>query len=272
MNIPDPAIVDRDGQFESHKLERVTAEPSGERPGWSLYFEEGMGIWCPGDLCTQDPVPGETARLYGQGFGYQVRGIVIDGRIYRYQTEDEMDAEHAAFVAEEHAKRQVALEREMPDRDRRRAALPEPFRLRLDGFEQARPDWRRDREVYELFCCEEAALIAGHFANKGADLGERLGLLHAFRTASTEDEKAELPGLKYDEHSGNTWGCANCLAEIYLANPDLVPQMHASICPIVGCETCGCFASRPEAKTVAAAIALEARNEFLAALFPEVKG
>lgn len=248
MNIPDPAVVDRDGQFETYKVESATPQTSGDRRGWSIYFEQGSGIWCPATLCQQDPIPGETARLYGQGFGYPVRGIVIEGRVYSYQTEEEMEAAHEAAVAEERARRQVELERDRSERDRRRAALPEAFRLRLDGFEQARPEWRRDHESYELFCCEEAALIAAHFASRGNDIAERLALMNVFREASLEDEKAELPGLKYGEHSGNTWGCANFLAQLYLKEPELLPKAHGAICPIVGCQIYGCYASRPEAR------------------------
>jgi hypothetical protein len=244
MNQPDPAIVDRDGQFESYKIETVTAEPSGERPGWLLDFEEGSSIWCPAALCQQAPVPGETARLYGEGFGYVVRGVAIDGRVYRYQTEEEQEAEHAAHVDEEKTKRQALLEREMPDRDRRRAALPEPFRLRLEGFIAARPNWRRDCESYELFCCEEAALIAAHFAGR-ENAAEQID---RFRAASTEDEKAELPGLRYAEHSGNTWGCSSVLAQAYLVSPELVPRVHGALCPLIGCQEYGCYAARPEAK------------------------
>ena len=55
---------DTDRQYEEH---RITKVEDGEI-GWSLYFD-GMGILCPGDLCEQAPAIGETARLYGKGYG-----------------------------------------------------------------------------------------------------------------------------------------------------------------------------------------------------------
>jgi hypothetical protein len=130
----------------------------------------------------------------------------------------------------------------MPERDRRRAALPEAFRLRLDGFERARPDWRRDHEGYELFVCEEAAMLSTFFADKGLDA------LAAFQNAPFEEQRSTLPALRLDEHSGNTWGAACAFAATYIRHPGLVPKMHGAICPVVGCQVAGCFAARPEAK------------------------
>lgn len=65
---------DTDRQYEEH---RITEVVPGEL-GWSLYFES-MGLFCPGNECEQAPAAGETARLYGKGFGYPVRGIVREG-------------------------------------------------------------------------------------------------------------------------------------------------------------------------------------------------
>ncbi len=226
---------DLDQQFEAYRLESVDA--TMDPAGWHLRFDGSVGVWCPASQCTETPKPGETVRLYGKGLGYAVRGIIIEGRVYRYLTEAQEKAAHAQWVLDQERQRQEKLDRELPDRDARRAALPEPFRLRVEGFIAARPNFRRDHEGYELFVCEEAAKMAAHFA------GDIDGLTRFVR-ADLEAQKASVPGLKYGEHSGNTWGAACNLARLFLKHPNLVPAQHGALCPLVGCREYGCFAAR----------------------------
>lgn len=227
---------EQDSQYQSEKIANV--EASGER-GWFLTFEGGSGIFCTNEHCAQTPQPGETARLYGKGFGYQVRGIVIDGRVYRYLTEAEEEQRRRNWLLEQQNSRQQQLDSERPERDLRRAALPEPFRLRLDGFEAARPEWRREFEAYELFCCEEAARMAERF--KTADA------LREFNKLDHDGQKEAAPELRMSEHSVNTWGASLNLAVLFLEQPDLVPLQHGALCPLVGCQDYGCHAVRKEA-------------------------
>lgn len=224
-----------DAQFTEQRIAKVADQKDGK--GWSLEFEDGWSLYCPRDQCDQAPVPGETARLYGKGLGHQVRGIVIDARVYSYLTDTEDQARHEAWIVGETIKRQDELDRSLADRDRRRAALPSRFQERLAGFEAARPDWRRDHEGYELFVCEEAVKLAERFS------GDVAGL-RAFWASSFEEQKAAFPGLAYDQHSGNTWGAAGMLARLYLERPVDVPLMHGALCPLVGCGALGCAAAR----------------------------
>ncbi len=224
---------ERDAEFIEYRIESV--EPN-EGYGWTLSLEDGGGIGCPDSECKQAPVPGETARLYGKGFGYQVRGIVINARVYRYLTEEQEAARHAQWCRDEEAKRQAKLDTELADRDARRAKLPAPFRERIEGFIAARPDWRRDHEGYELFVCEEAAELAQHLQTPEA--------MRAFAAASYDEQKRQAPQLKYSEHSGNTFGAMGALARRALESPELVPKMHGALCPLVGCKEYGCFAAR----------------------------
>ncbi len=83
--IPDPAVIERDGQFNRYTIDRAT--PSSDGTGWLLHFVGGAGTFCTNELCSRPPVAGESARLYGRGFAWPVRGIVIDGRVYRYEPE-----------------------------------------------------------------------------------------------------------------------------------------------------------------------------------------
>lgn len=222
---------DTDTQYTEHRITAVKGELSDEL-NWWLHFD-GTALACPGDQCNVAPVPGETARLYGKGLGSVVRGIIIEGRVYKYLTEEQEAERHAAWVAEENRQRDERAESERAARDQRRAALPPAMRERLAVFEARNPMWRRDYESYELFVCEEAALLAAHF---GADVA---ALLEFTKKPSAEQSEI-LPGLKLDEHSGNTWGAAVGLARRLMIDPKLVMRAHGALCPLVGCEDYGC--------------------------------
>lgn len=234
------SAIDRDTQYFAERVKG--AEPDENGKGWTLSLEEGGCIWLTSEHCQVQPQPGETARLYGKGFGYDVRGIAIGGRVYRYKSEEVAQADHVEWVTQQERERQAQLEASLPERDARRAKLPEIFQARVLGFIEARPHWRRDHEGYELFVCEEAAAISAHFAGNPEGLA-------AFRGLPYEEQKATVPGLRYDQHSGNTFGAACALARCRLSQPELVPQMHGALCPLVGCQDYGCFAARTAAPT-----------------------
>lgn len=219
---------DTDPQYTEEKLSDVTP---GEE-GWTLEMS-GSGIFCPKDQCTQAPSVGETVRVYGKGLGYPVRGILIEGRVYSYRTEEQEASRHAEWVAEESRQKQARLERERADRDARRLALPPAFRERLATYEARNPIWRRDFESYELFVCEQATRLVQRF---GADLAA----LEAFDKLPASEQKAQAPELKLSEHSGNTWGAAVGLAHRFMCGPGNVKGAHGALCGLVGCRDYGC--------------------------------
>lgn len=224
-----PAVTwDTDTQYIEHRLTEVTANEQG----WTLGLD-GSHLFCPKDQCERAPAVGEIARLYGKGFGYVVRGIIIEGRVYKYLTEGEEQQRHAEWVADRHRAEQAQLERERTSRDERRAALPEALRERLDRFESRNPTWRRDYEQYELFVCEEAARLAAHF-------GSDVEALRAFADKPSTEQAVIAPELKINEHSGNTWGAAVQIASLLMMDPKLVRGAHGALWPLVGCSDYGC--------------------------------
>jgi hypothetical protein len=96
-----------------------------------------------------------------------------------------------------------------------------------------------DPTKYEIFVMKEAVKIADTLKTPEA--------VEAFARTSWEEQK-RLVSLSVD-HSGNTFGAACRLAHVFLKEPALVPQMHGALCPLVGCESYGCWASTDEAKT-----------------------
>lgn len=78
-------VDDADAEFYDAIVRK--AEPGVQSAtgivGWSLYTDYG-GTWLTSEQCAVQPQPGEKVRFYGKGMGYWIRGIVIEGRAYRY--------------------------------------------------------------------------------------------------------------------------------------------------------------------------------------------
>lgn len=80
----------RDTQYEEHTIVGV----SSETDGWSVQVKNEAYLFVPDNgVDSIAPSAGETMRTYGRGHGYPVRGIVIGGRVYTYQTAGQMEGQ-----------------------------------------------------------------------------------------------------------------------------------------------------------------------------------
>lgn len=211
-----------DTQWYEHVLQSVEIGVDG----YTLRFDDGLCLGCPKVQGLPDPKAGETIRCYGRGFGYPVRGIVVAGRVYSYLTEAEQEAKHQQWVDDLHAKREKELQANLATIDARIAALPDPLRERILKFQRkGGHEFRRDLESYELFCCEQAVVIATALKTTDA--------IVAFRKLPWAEQKAAVTGLD-DGHSGNTFGAACMLARLLIESPEHVTQMHGALAPLVG--------------------------------------
>ena len=230
------AIDPNDQQFRDDAIESITLNLDGPgfeyrlASGWCGFVDNGNGL----------PVPaaGNAVRLYGTGCF--VRGFVCDGCVYWYETIAAFDARMKREADETKAERVRKFDENRADFERRVEALPDPLRDRVRFF-MRNPEWGADSGGYELFCCEEAAKIIRAVRERGAS--------DALVTGDIEPAKAAFPELAWDEHSGNTIYTAARLAAVVLHHADVsVSRLHAAACPIVGCDTAGCWASTPEAE------------------------
>lgn len=202
-------------------------ERSGEgyvlkRDGLSLFIKD------PGF----EPTAGQLARYFGRGFGYPVRGVVIDGRVVRYETADEHERQARNAIEDRQAKQRAEAEASRAVNDARIAALPVEFQQRIERFRAGNPDFWWDHQPYELFCCEEAIKIAEALKDRPNDVP-------AFAKLDWQQQKQLVPTLD-DGHSGNTFGSAVRLAHWYLTNRENVVLEHGALTPLVGCEAYGC--------------------------------
>lgn len=77
---------DGDADFEETTLKTVTPEKSG---GWSIQRDDGWSFFVPEG--SPEPKPGMTARFYGKGLGYAVRGLLLDGQCAFYRTAEDYE-------------------------------------------------------------------------------------------------------------------------------------------------------------------------------------
>lgn len=91
-----------DREFQVATIDKV--EPCDG--GW-VVTHNGWGLFCTSEKCGVEPQVGETMFMFGRGIGYEVRGIEIGGRTYRYKTAEQMVTDNKAWCAEQDRKRAV---------------------------------------------------------------------------------------------------------------------------------------------------------------------
>lgn len=224
MTYPD------DEEFVEHVLSSVAVDGDG----WLVSVSDGGYLFV--QKYNGTPRVGSRARFYGRGFGYPVRGIFIDGVQVRYRTRAQHEQDMRDHAEADDRRLKDEFERDGSELDARVAALPPVFQARIQRFRQANPNFRWKYERYELFCCEQAVLIAETLRIFAA--------LQEFRALSWEEQRQRVPGLD-GGHSGNTFGIACRLAYWYLTRQDQVVLEHGAMVMLVGCKEYGC--EHPEA-------------------------
>ena len=229
-NVP-PTTAATDPEFQIAKVAEVKQGDGGfelkRQDGWALFVQN------PNNL----PLPnvGDSVRFYGHGIGSTVRGVVCGENIYYYRTEEEDAEEHRRTIENMNLTKQRDFETNKPKWDEDLAALPEPFRARIERFMSRDSDWGWKFGPYEMFCCKEATKILNTVTDKD--------VLAGFGKLDIEKQKQLIPDLDYENHSGNTFGASVFLARVYLEDEDLVPKAHGALCPLVGCQDYGCYAA-----------------------------
>lgn len=209
--------------------EKVTIEEIHEHAdSWSISTKEGCGFMI-GKKWGVEPKVGDIVTLYTQGISF-IRGIDLNGQELFYKTDAELETHRL--------KEKIRMEREKEERfaenkenmDAQYDALPEVFRKRIDRFRSNNPKFRQDYEECELFCCEQAVIIANTLKTPEKVI--------EFQEMDWDSQVELIPEIDCG-HSGNTFGCAVGLAHWYLKDAEVVPKMHGALAPLVGSEKYG---------------------------------
>jgi hypothetical protein len=225
------AMKSLDLEFED---EEITAVHRGEE-GWTITRASGWEFYVPRKYGVE-PLPGMTARFYGKGIGYPVRGLDLDGQEVFYLSPEQQEEKHRRECERMDRRRKNDFETGRAGLDAQYEALPAVFQRRIDRFRRNNPDFRWEFEPYEMSCCVDAVKIAGVARESGVDLDQWFS---NFNKADWKKQNAIVPGL-FEGHSGNSFGCAVYLAKLYLTEPEHVVKMHGALAPLVGSEKYGC--------------------------------
>lgn len=213
-----------DTEYEEGVLTEVTAH---ER-GWTL-SQNGTCLGIPKYAGT--PKVGDVARYYGKGFGYPVRGVVIDGVVVYYDTQEGYRAKREREQAERDNEARDKAFLAKPETDARIANLPEVLRRRIQMFRSANPDFDWRFLSYELMCCEQAQQLAEAMPTPEA--------IREFSKLPWEGQVKAFPALDTG-HSGNSFGMMCRLAHHLVTDPEVAVKEHGALTALVGCDDYGC--------------------------------
>lgn len=227
---------DQDIEYKDEIIERVEEYTDG----YMISFDGGTCFSFSKESGIRPEVE-QTARFYGKGFGWIVRGLDIDGQEVFYRTPEQQEEYNRQEVENMKAKRKADFAKAKSRLDLDYDDLPRVFQKRLDILRRNNPDFRWEHEAYEMTVCKEVVNIASTLKTVEA--------VRAFRLLRWDQQAKQVKPLD-DGHSGNSWGCACFLAELYLANPKLVEIAHGALCPLVGCKDYGCYAGYKESQSI----------------------
>lgn len=175
------------------------------------------------------PEVGDTIILHTVGFSL-IRGLTLNGKLIYYKTDQDLEVERLEQQLKYEEEKQEKFKKEVKSLDKKYNKLPQIFKDRIDRFRQNNDRFRIDFESYELFCCEQAIVIA-----KACKTPEGV---QSFSKMDWKDQKNKVKKLD-DGHSGNTFGMSTQLAYWYLQQPDVVVKAHGALATLVGSDEYG---------------------------------
>jgi hypothetical protein len=170
------------------------------------------------------PKVGDTIILHTVGWSL-IRGITLNGTLIYYKTDEDLELERLEQQLKYEQEKQELFKKEVKSLDKKYSKLPQVFKDRIDRFRANNDRFRIDFESYELFCCEQAVVIAKACKTPAG--------VQEFSKMEWKDQMNKVKKLS-DDHSGNTFGMSTQLAYWYLEQPDVVTKAHGSLSVLVG--------------------------------------
>ena len=217
-------------QSIDHKETGIIREIEESDSGYTIHQVGGLSLFLD-KKHNAIPKKGDEITIHTKGgvFG-TIRGIYINGEIVFWKTDANLENARQEWLAENEEKKQRRFNDNLARMNKRYDSLPKQFQNRIDKFREKNDRFRIDYEEYELFCCEQAVIIA-----KGCKTKEAV---QVFKEKKWKEQIKQIKKLSSD-HSGNTFGCACYLAYWYLEDPENVVKVHGALAPLVGTDKYG---------------------------------
>lgn len=215
--------------MEDYKETRILTEVTENEDNFTISFS-GMGTILKKKYGAI-PKKGDSMTVYTKGGSFgTIRGMDLNGEKVFYKTDEELEAYRLKWKAYYEAEKLKAFTENEEEMNAQYEALPKVFKERINRFRENNSAFRVDYESYELFCCEQAILIASNCKTPIE--------IQKFSKKGWDDQFKQVPTLSKD-HSGNTFGVACNLAYWYLENSENVKKIHGSLSTLVGSDEYG---------------------------------
>lgn len=234
----DESLPMQDEQYAEFVLEKAVVGDEHV----TLFFEAGMVTGYRRESSRQPefvPKAGQAVRFYGENagsMGGSRRGLVIDGTVIEYRTEEEDRAHHRMQSLKADVERQREFEKNESRLEEKLDALPTPYRSRVTYYLKHNPDFYWRYLAYELAVCQDAARLAETARNEEPEAPTEW--VNDFHSLTYDEQMDRAPWIS-DGHSGNSFGFVLRLAWLD-ASGRMVELEHGALCLLVGCEDYGC--------------------------------
>jgi len=200
--------------------------------GKDYYSVSRDGLCCGlGKKYGVTPIVGDSLTVHTKGGAFGIiRGMDLNGKQIFWKTDEELESERLEWLRNNEEEKQRKYRANVASMDKQYNALPKCFQERIDKFRANNERFRVDYESYELFCCEQAVIIA-----KACKTSEAV---QKFAKKDWDEQQKQVRNLS-DGHSGNTFGAACHLAYWYLSDAESVVKIHGALSPLVGSEEYG---------------------------------
>lgn len=219
---------DTRGSYTQRSLQAQWVKSREHRDGSEAYAITGTTGWTAGcskevyDLLTEGkPYILETIRAS------QITGWIIDGAWHSRKTDEDLQEDHAKWLAKWEQEKLESLEKNREDWTRREESLPDWLKVRLATFhEKGGEKFDLEGWGYELVVCELAVEYAA--------LGDVIVGKDVFEVGPFESEAIKTIANEQGT-SGNQHGVALALAKAHLAEPGVsLAGTVSALSPLTG--------------------------------------
>lgn len=169
-----------DNEYRTVTVSKVT----DINEGWVIKDSEGWSLFVTNENCNVKPKEGETVKMYGKGIGFTVRGVVINDRIYRYNTSQEQKVADQKTLSEIKEKK----DRQIADFQATELQRLDSFSIKDNDFWQEVVD-NNSKDPYSYACIRYAAKWA-YLMEKEIAAGKKVA-----EVASDTSYKADTEGI-----------------------------------------------------------------------------
>jgi len=214
---------------KDYKETNIITEVSNSEDGYGI-SQDGMCCFLKKEYGVK-PTVGDKLTIHTKNGAFgTIRGMDLNGKKIFWKTDEDLEKERTEWLRKNEEEKQQRFKDSVAEMDKQYNDLPKCFQERIDKFRRNNDRFRIDYESYELFCCEQAVLIANACKTPKE--------VRIFKEKIWDEQVEQVKGLD-DGHSGNTFGASCSMAYWYLEQAENVVKVRGSLSSLVGSKEYG---------------------------------